>query len=345
MPNFKKEYKDYRNYVAVMISMDRLIFSEKSAVRARMIEQAKMYKELHIIIFSTIKFEDQNISPHCKIYSTNSFVRWNYVSNAYKIGKNILKNIPQDIPVLITCQDPFETGLVGKKLAHLRKNSELLLQIHTDLFSPYFTKYSFLNKIRLFISKYTLRDADMVRVVSNRIANDLLKKGFKEEEVIVKPIHTDIEKVKNSTPTFNLKSKYPQFKKIVIMVSRLEKEKNVEMAIMAWKKVCENLKDAGLVIIGSGRELNKLKKITYRLGIDKQVIFEGWQTDAVSYYKGADLLLVTSWYEGYGLVFKEAEAVGLKIVSTDVGIAGEVGAEIVPWNPTRIAEKIIEILK
>jgi glycosyltransferase involved in cell wall biosynthesis len=85
--------------------------------------------------------------------------------------------------------------------------------------------------------------------------------------------------------------------------------------------------------------------MVYRLNLSEKVLFEGWKTDTVSYYKGSDALLVTSWYEGYGMVFKEAEAAGLKIVSTDVGIAKEIGARIVDWSPEKIAEGIIEVLK
>lgn len=342
--NFKTDYDDYHNYVAIMISTDRQIFNDRSAVRNRMIEQAKKYKELHIIIFSTKIFSSEKISENCTIYSTNSFSRMSYVSSAYKIANKIVKKTNKSVPLLVTCQDPFETSLVGKKVANLRNNSILLLQIHTDLFSPFFAKYSILNRIRLFISKFTLPHADRIRVVSYKMANDLLGRGYGSDKIIVKPIEVDVNHIKTSTPSFALKEKFPQFKKIVLMVCRLEKEKNVGLALNAWKMVIEKKSDAGLVIVGSGRELSNLKKLAYRLKIQDSVIFEGWQTDLVSYYKGSDLFLNTSLYEGYGMVFKEAEAAGCKIVSTDVGIAGEVGAIIVDWDASSVAEKIKENL-
>lgn len=326
-----------------MISTDRQIFNEKSAVRARMIEQSKMYKELHIIIFSTKKYEQQTISPNCTIYSTDSYARWNYVSNAYKIGKKIIKNISGESQLLLTCQDPFETGLVGKKLANLSKNSELLLQIHTDLFSPYFTKHSFLNRVRVLVSKFTLPDALVVRVVSNKIGESLLKKGFKEDEIIVKPIAVNTENIRNSKPSFDLRAKFPQFKKIVLVASRLEPEKNLEMAIEGFKIASDKQEGLGMIIVGSGKEMARLKRLAFNLKIDQKVVFEGWQTDLVSYYKGSDVLLLASWYEGYGMVLKEAEAAGLKIVSTDVGIAREVGAEIVDWKRESIAAGLLKM--
>ncbi|MEK7213625.1 MAG: glycosyltransferase, partial [Patescibacteria group bacterium] len=348
---YQTQYKDYSKYIAIMISTDRGIFNEKSIVRSRMIQYARLYKELHIIVFSKNKFELINIADNSVIYSTNSFFRWNYVSDACRIGRGIIKNIIAEDPILITCQDPFETGLVGKCLADIRKNIELLIQIHTDLFSPYFTdkcigiKNACLNKIRLFISKRTLSQADIVRVVSEKIADSLIKRGFKENEIIVKPIEVNTDAIKNEKPSFNLHEKFPQYKKIILMVSRLESEKNIDGALKAFSIVNKENPELGLIIVGSGTLAPKLKKIAYNLNIRPQIAFLGWQTDLISYYKGCDIFLLTSWYEGYGMVLKEAWATGCRIVSTDVGIAREVGARIVGHTPEDIAEGLRESLR
>lgn len=353
MEKYNTEYKDYSEYIAIMVSTDRGIFNEKSAVRMRMLEQAKLYKELHIIIFSTNLYKKLKISENCYIYSTNSISRLTYILGAYKTGKEILikrKNFNNNNnPILITCQDPFETGFVGKLLLNKAKkinnNSELILQIHTDLFSPYFIKHSILNKIRLNISKFTLKKSSYIRVVSNKIANSLVVRGIDKDKIIIKPIDISFDVLKNGIPNFDLHRKFSQFRKIVLIVSRLESEKNIDGAIRAFALVLKQIPDAGIIIVGSGRDMSKLKKLVYQLNIENSVIFEGWQTDIVSYYKGCDLLLVTSWYEGYGMTLKEAQVSGCKIVSTDVGIAKDVGADIVDWNYVSISEGLIRNLK
>ena len=53
---------------------------------------------------------------------------------------------------------------------------------------------------------------------------------------------------------------------------------------------------------------------------------EGWRSDVVSYYKTADVFFQTSLYEGYGLSAVEANVAGCPVVSTDVGVASELGA-------------------
>lgn len=351
MQNYKTEYKDYSNYAVIMISTDQLIFDEKSSVRARMIEYAKKYKELNIIVFSTKRIEPITISDNCTVYSTRSFIRPNYVSDAQKIGKKIIKKINNQIPLLVSCQNPFETGLVGKCLANLRLNSELLLQVHTDLYSQYFCslkiglRHSTLNRINLFISNFTLQHAQVIQVVSRKIADSLVQRGIDFDKIIVKPIGVDVDSIKNTIPSFDLHLKYPNFKKIVLMVARLEPEKNVSLAIDAIKLVNDKIPGVGLVVVGSGGLLASLKNRANRLKIGHMVEFVGSQTDTISYYKGCDAFLMTSWYEGYGMVFKEAEAAGCKIVSTDVGIARDVGADIVGWDRGSVAEGLINYLK
>ncbi len=50
-------------------------------------------------------------------------------------------------------------------------------------------------------------------------------------------------------------------------------------------------------------------------------MFVGWQNDLVSLFKTADMYLLTSAYEGYGMSLIEAGASGCPIVTTNVGIA------------------------
>jgi glycosyltransferase involved in cell wall biosynthesis len=351
MENYKTEHKDYSKYAVIMISTDQHIFDNDSSVRARMVGYSKLYKELHIIIFSSKQLDPIKISDNLTIYSTKSFIRINYVSDAQKIGKKIIKKIDKESQLLVSCQNPFETGLVGKCLANLRIDSELLLQIHTDLYSPYFCSskigllHSILNRINLFISNFTLQHAQVIQVVSRKIADSLVQRGVDIDKIIVKPISVDFDYIKSTQPSFNLKQKYPQFKKIVLVVSRLESEKNISLAIESMKIVNESISDVGLIVVGSGSKLITLEKQAQKLKIGHLVDFVGWKKDTIPYYKGCDVFLMTSWYEGYGMVLKEAEAAGCKIVSTDVGIAREVGASLVDWEARNIAKALVNFLK
>lgn len=296
------------------ISTDRNIFKEDSEVRRRMVDYGGLVNELHIIIFCNKEGEkDQKIADNVWVYPTNSKSRWFYIWNAIRIGKEIDAKFN-----LVTSQDPFETGLVGWQLAKKLK-LPLQIQIHTDLFSPYFKKDSFLNRVRVKIAKIVLPKAKCIRVVSERI-----KKSLKFNSFIL-PIYVDFKKIKDAEINVDLHKKYPG-KKIILVVSRLAREKNVSLALRAMERVIKKHPEAIMVIVGEGPERRKFKP-------QANVFFEGLvpYNALMSYYKTADVLLLTSNYDGYGMVLAEAAAVGLPIVSTDVGIAREVaGAKVVP---------------
>ena len=315
----------------LVIGTDRSIFKRGSAARERMIEYGKLFQQLHIIIFTKRfkKFEIEKIAENVWIYPTKSWSRLFYPSNAVKIAKKEFgKSFPEMINIIST-QDPFETGIAGWLLAR-KFQIPLQIQIHTDFLSPYFWKESFLNKIRVIIGKFLIKRADCLRVVSNRIKDSLLLQPTiynLQPSITVLPIFVDIEKIKNTPASFDIRKKYPQFSFIIITASRLEKEKNISLAIDAMNELARRYPKIGMVIIGDGREKGKLKNLVAKYNLQKNVIFEGWQNDLISYYKTANVFLSASFYEGYGLAIVEALACGCPVVSSNAGIAGEIISE------------------
>ena len=229
---------------------------------------------------------------------------------------------------VVTTQDPFETGLVGMKVAK-KFNIPFHIQVHTDFLSPHFSK-GFLNKIRLKIANKTLPLADGVRVVSNRIKDSIINSKLKNQnsKITVMPVFVDAEKIENSLAVFDLRAKYPQFNKIILIASRLEPEKDVHTALKAFSEVVRSNPKVGLVIVGDGSEKEILMSNVKSQKLDEHVVFEGWQDDLNSYYKGCDIFLNTSLYEGYGMTLIEASLNKKPMVTTDVGIAGGGGVLI-----------------
>jgi len=302
----------------LMISTDKKIFEENSSVSRRMIEYGGLVGELHIIVFASDQAE-RKISDNVWVYSTNSKNRWHYIFDAIRVGKKV-GNVD-----LVTAQDPFETGIVGWRLARAA-GARLQLQIHTDFLSPHFIKHSVFNKIRVRISKFILPKADSIRVVSDRVKVSLIKVNIIKDwtKITVLPIFTDIENIKTTKSRVNIHEKYPQFNFVVLMASRLSEEKNIALALTAFKEVKEKYPKTGLVIVGEGIERQALIKQAANHGLQNNVIFEPWSDDLVSYYKTAGLFLNTSNYEGYGLTLVEAAASGCPAVTTNVGLVGGV---------------------
>lgn len=315
----------------LMISRDAGIVQEGSDVQKRMAEYGALVDELHIVVFEKqlITHNSQpatrKISDNVWVYPTNSRNKWFYIHDAYVVAKHIL-SIRYSLFAtrwLVTVQDPFETGIVGWLVAR-KHRVPLQLQIHTDLFSPYFARESVLNKIRVYMAKFLILRATSVRVVSERVKHSIVSRfKLQASRVVVLPIFVDVKKIEDAPIKTDLHKKYPQFDFIALMASRFTKEKNIPMAIDAVEEVVKIHPKAGLIIVGSGPEEQKIKLLATRYSLLSNVVFEPWTDDLASYYKIADVFVLTSNYEGYGRTIIEAEAAGCPVIMTDVGIAGE----------------------
>ena len=307
-------------FSALIIGSERNLFKSGSPARRRISALGATCDELHIICFTLRKdgFAPTDILPNTRVYPTNSASRLMYILDAIRIAAR-LRGIS-----VISAQDPFESGLAGY-LAARRLTVPLQLQIHTDLMSPYFTKYA-ANRIRLYIARFLLPRAQSLRVVSERIKRSLTPLRL-AAPVLVLPICVDLS-VYTEVPAGEVRARYPQFNKLVLVVSRLEKEKNVAGAIRAFAQI-QGHPGAGLIIVGAGSQEGALRALVRRLGLKDRVVFAGFQKPG-PYYKDADVLLNASWYEGYGLTLVEALSLGCPVVSTDVGVAREAGAIVVP---------------
>jgi glycosyltransferase involved in cell wall biosynthesis len=331
-----------------MISTDRNIFDPKSAVARRMVEYGSLFDELHIVVFSTKKHgvTDFELSPNCFVYTVNSDSKFGYIFGAYKIGRQILYKVFFG-QTIITTQDPFETGKVGWLLKRAFK-VPLQMQIHTDLFSPYFFQSSPLNAIRVFMARFLLKRTDGIRVVRKKIADDIIAKlKIPRSKIQVLPILWK----KFPTLATPILSRGVDGKKNILIVSRLESEKKVDLGLKIFAKVAKGREDLRLVIVGDGSLMNRLQNMAKKLGILDKVSFEGWREDVADFYKNAYIFLNTSEYEGFGMSLFESAHSGCAIVTTNVGIAQDVlgngrSALVCPVGDEKcLSTKILNVLE
>jgi glycosyltransferase involved in cell wall biosynthesis len=137
--------------------------------------------------------------------------------------------------------------------------------------------------------------------------------GVKAHKVFFLPIYTDISKYR-----FAYKNKFP--KKNILMLSRIEEVKNIPLGIKAVKALRKlDGQNYHLKIVGTGQIKSKLEKeFPYNW-----ITWENWTDDVKKEYKQADILLITSNYEGWGLTAIEAVACGTPVVMSPVGVAKE----------------------
>jgi glycosyltransferase involved in cell wall biosynthesis len=302
----------------LVINLDKSIFSDNSSSLERLKEYSALADKIFVITWTNGREDKICPDERLEVIPTNSPFKCLYFYHTWKLAKKILKENKID---LIFTQDPFETGLAGWLIAKIYK-LPLQLQIHTDFLSPYFWRESFLNKLRVVLAKFLIRRASYLRVVSERIRESVIKKfGLAGERIINLPIYVDGESIARAPLKADLRKKYPAFDFIILMASRLTKEKNISLAIRSMAKIAEKYPKTGMIIVGSGEEEMKLKKLAEPL--KDNIIFKPWADEISSYLKTADMFLITSSYEGWSMAAVEAMAAGCPVVMTDVGCAGE----------------------
>lgn len=114
--------------------------------------------------------------------------------------------------------------------------------------------------------------------------------------------------------------------KLVLLVGRLVYEKGFQLALDAMPGLIERVGDVRFLVAGSGTHEDELKAQAQRLGLSGHGTFLGWIGDDVlhSLYRIADLCVVPSIYEPFGLVALEAMASGCPCIVADTGGLREV---------------------
>lgn len=146
--------------------------------------------------------------------------------------------------------------------------------------------------------------------------------------------------------------------KQILFIGQLNKasqHKGLNYLMKAMKIISDAVKDAKLVIVGTGDYVPYYKSVAKACAVEDKVEFAGFvQEEELPRYYGESSVVVLPSYnraEGFGIVLLEAQACGKPVVGTSVGGIpcalkdGETGLLVPPKNPERLAEAIIKILK
>lgn len=107
-------------------------------------------------------------------------------------------------------------------------------------------------------------------------------------------------------------------------ISRLVPQKNIVLLIMLAKSLIESKVNFTLSIVGKGPEESVLKALVERLELKDKVYFVGRLRDVSDFLDNLDVFLLTSNYEGFGLVLLEAIDHHLPIIASNISSIPEV---------------------
>lgn len=135
----------------------------------------------------------------------------------------------------------------------------------------------------------------------------------------------------------------------VLAVGRLVPEKNQAALLRAFALVEDDYPDTDLWIAGDGPLRGELESLRDELGLAGRAFLMGERHDVPELMRSADLLVLSSRVEGFGLVVAEAMASGALVVATDVGGVAEVmgnhGFLVPPGDVAALAQGMSDALR
>ncbi len=185
-------------------------------------------------------------------------------------------------------------------------------------------------------------NADKVITVSAMMKDQLITRyGVPKEkiEVIYNAVrHEDF------TPG-RIKSKLGD--KIVLFLGRVTLQKGLDYLLEAAKLVVEKDKSVKFVIVGKGDQLHQMIERAVHLGVINNVFFIGYAPSIEEFYKMADVYVMPSVSEPFGIVALEAMACGTPVIASKRSGVIEVAKHMMTvdfWDVKELANKILGVV-
>jgi 1,2-diacylglycerol 3-alpha-glucosyltransferase len=248
------------------------------------------------------------------------------------------KNYPLAIPVLApeVTQKAKALGLNIIHTQHMFTMGNLGLKLGRDLDIPVVYTYhtliaEYIHYVPLFsqaaraviisLSRKYCNKCDQIVTPSSPMKKKLRGYGVNSPIEVI-PTGVDISDFNNPFSRSELETKWhlPQGKKILLYVSRIAKEKNLDFLFEAIKILASRREDFHLLMIGGGPELSHYQNLVRQWNLSSFVTFAGMQPkkDTNRFYGACDIFVFPSITETQGIVITEAMAAGIPAVAVNI---------------------------
>lgn len=203
---------------------------------------------------------------------------------------------------------------------------------------------------RRFLTKLAYRNTQIIAVGEQVKKN--LTEYFKIEKKCVNVIHNAIKSFNKKIVVDETIKKLKEDGNIVVAnVGRLSEQKGMEYYIKACTLLKEKCKKVKYLIVGSGEDEDKLKKLVYENKMEDYIYFLGFRADIQNILSQVDFVVLSSLWEGLPLTPIEAFSVGKTIVATNVDGTPEIvindknGLLVEPKDFDGLAESMMLLIK
>jgi glycosyltransferase involved in cell wall biosynthesis len=257
---------------------------------------------------------------------------------------------------VVHVQTPFVAHYVGRKAAGALRVPTV--ETYHTFFEEYLHHYFPLLPARLArtlartVSQRQCNGVDAVVAPSSQLAGVLRGYG------VTRPIHTiatglDLaEFARGDGAAFRARHGIPPTRPVMLVVSRIAHEKNLEFLLQVAATVRQRVPDVLFVIAGEGPALPALRRSAADSGLSDHTLFVGYldrQAALLDCYRAADVFVFASRTETQGLVLLESLALGVPVVSTAVlgtreVLAGAEGAIVAEEDVAAFAAAVGDVL-
>lgn len=160
--------------------------------------------------------------------------------------------------------------------------------------------------------------------VCNSATREVMIQQFHREPESVETVHIGIDEVKFDASKMRPGILYEELgisekRPIVLFICRLHPQKRPFLMLKIAKQVRKKIKNVAFVVVGDGPQKEELESATKAMELENTVYFLGAKSEVRPYYKDAKVTLICSIKEGLALTAYESCAMGVPVVSADVG--------------------------
>ncbi|HEX7414655.1 MAG TPA: N-acetyl-alpha-D-glucosaminyl L-malate synthase BshA [Bacteroidia bacterium] len=168
------------------------------------------------------------------------------------------------------------------------------------------------------VIKYSLENSDAVTAVSESLKKDTMSIFNLKKEIKVIPNFVDLREYNITFDKCHRNRYAPDGEKIMIHISNFRKVKRVEDVLRVFDKVRKQI-PAKLILVGDGPERASIDKLCRELNTCGDIISVGKIADPKDVLSIADLFILPSETESFGLAALEAMAMKIPVISTNTG--------------------------
>jgi L-malate glycosyltransferase len=197
---------------------------------------------------------------------------------------------------------------------------------------------------------FSINESDAVTAVSQNLRDETFKHFEIEKEIEVIVNFVDVSRFSRKPIDAFKKVIAPNGERVLLHASNFRKIKRVQDVVKIFAEVSKQL-PAKLLFVGDGPERSTAEDLARELGVCDEIRFVGKQEQMEDILAIADLFLLTSEYESFGLAALEAMAAGVPVISTNAGglaeinIDGETGFMSNVGDISSMSQQALHILK